>query len=98
MTNKTDNRSDWDGDGSVVVGMFVGLGIITLALFPFMLPAVAVLAIFVLPLLAIPLVLALPIALIAAPFFIARRWRRRRGRLSPARRTATVSLARTAPR
>jgi membrane protein implicated in regulation of membrane protease activity len=91
MENKTDNRSDFDGDGSVVAAMVVGLGILTLTLFPFMLPAIAVLAIFVLPLLAIPLVLALPIALIAAPVLAVRAWRRRRH--AAERRVSTVSIA-----
>jgi hypothetical protein len=93
MTNKTDNRSDWDGDGSVIVAMAVGLGIITLTVFPFMVPALVVLAIFAVPLLALPLVVALPLALIAAPFFAVRAWRRRRRSHAAEARASTVRMA-----
>jgi hypothetical protein len=92
MQTNTHNRSDFGGDGSTVAAMLVGLAIVTLTLFPFMLPAVAVLAIFVLPLLAIPLVVALPLALIAAPFLAVRAWRRRRVRHAADARASTVSI------
>jgi membrane protein implicated in regulation of membrane protease activity len=91
MQTNTHNRSDFGGDASTVAAMLVGLAILTLTLFPFMIPAIAVLAIFVLPLLAIPLVVALPLALIAAPFLAVRAWRRRRRHAADAR-VSTVSI------
>jgi Flp pilus assembly protein TadB len=71
----------------------VGLGIVSFALFPFLLPGIAILAVFALPLLAIPLVVALPIALVAAPVFAVRAVRRRRRRVRAERLGAPVQMA-----
>jgi hypothetical protein len=72
--------------GLEVASMFgVGLGIISFALFPFLLPGIAILVLFALPLvpLLIPVILGIPVWL--AVRSIARR--RRRKRRAPARRT-----------
>jgi membrane protein implicated in regulation of membrane protease activity len=90
METNGDNRSDFDGDGFTVVGMLVGLGIVTLTLFPFMVPALAVLAIFVLPLLAAPIALAVPIALLAVPVLAVRALVRRRRRSGHSTRATSV--------
>ena len=95
METNRDNRSDFDGDGFTVVGMLVGLGIVTLTLFPFMVPALAVLAIFVLPLLAAPIVLAVPIALLAVPVLAVRALVRKRRRSG--QRTGTAALGESVP-
>jgi hypothetical protein len=70
--------------GLEVASMFgVGLGIISFALFPFLLPGIAILVLFALPLvpLLIPVILGIPVWL--AVRSIARRRRKRR---APARR------------
>jgi membrane protein implicated in regulation of membrane protease activity len=95
MQTHTDNRSDFEGDGFTIVGMFVGLGILTLTLFPFMLPALAVLAIFVLPLLALPIVVALPLALLAVPVLAVRALLRKRRRSGHP--TGATALGESAP-
>ena len=95
MQTKTGNRSNFDGDGTVVMGMVVGLGILTLTLFPFVLPGLAVLVIFALPLLAIPLVVALPIALVALPVLAVRARRRRRASARQPRAIGGIARART---
>ena len=62
----------------------VGLGVITFALFPFLIPGLAILALFALPLvpLVIPVILLIPVWLVGRAF--ARRLSRR-ARSGPAR-------------
>jgi hypothetical protein len=58
-----------------------GFGIVSFALFPFLLPGIAVLAVFALPLLVIPLVGLVAAAVVALPLLGARAlWRRARRR------------------
>jgi hypothetical protein len=57
-----------------------GLGIVTMAIFPLLIPGLIVLAIFTLPLLVIPLVGALLAAVIAVPWLVVRALVRRTGR------------------
>jgi len=55
------------------IGWTVGLGMVTMVLFPFALPGIALTVVALLPLLA----LALPVALVAAPILAVRGLRRR---------------------
>jgi hypothetical protein len=57
-----------------------GLGIITFALFPLVIPGVLVLVVFTIPLLVVPLVGGLVAAVIAVPWLAVRALRRRAGR------------------
>jgi hypothetical protein len=63
-----------------LVTWVTGLGIVTMAIFPFLIPGLIVLAIFALPLLVVPLVGALVAAVIAVPWLGVRALRRRVGR------------------
>jgi hypothetical protein len=92
MDTKTSDPYDIDSDGTIV-GIAVGLGILTFAIFPLLIPGLIVLAIFAIPLLALPLVVALPIALLASPFLIVRRLRRRRQRRAAGRSGTTIAMA-----
>ena len=57
-----------------------GLGIVSFALFPFLLPGIAILAVFALPLLVVPIAGGLIAAVIAVPWLVVRALRRRAGR------------------
>ncbi len=59
------------------VSATTGLGILILALAPLAIPFLVLTAVFVLPLLLIPLALGLIGAIVAAPFLLVRRLRRR---------------------
>jgi membrane protein implicated in regulation of membrane protease activity len=65
----TDELSNWG----------VGLGIVTVALFPFAIPIIILTAVALLPLLVPVLALAIVAAVVAAPIALVRRLRRRRG-------------------
>jgi small neutral amino acid transporter SnatA (MarC family) len=57
-----------------------GLGIVSFALFPFLLPGIAILAVFALPLLVVPIAGGLVAAVIAVPWLAVRALRRRAAR------------------
>jgi hypothetical protein len=92
MDTKTSDPYDIDSDGTIV-GIAVGLGIVTFAIFPLLIPGLIVLAIFAVPLLALPLVVALPIALLASPILAVRAFRRRRRRRAADRSGARGAIA-----
>jgi small neutral amino acid transporter SnatA (MarC family) len=56
-----------------------GLGIVSFALFPFLLPGIVILAVFALPLLVVPIAGGLIAAVIAVPWLVVRALRRRAG-------------------
>lgn len=64
----------------------VGLGVITFALFPFLIPGLAILALFALPLipLVIPVILLIPVWLVVRAFTRRLSRRARSGRARPA--------------
>ena len=64
----------------------VGLGVITFALFPFLIPGLAILALFALPLvpLVIPVILLIPVWLIGRAFALQLSRRARSGPARPA--------------
>ena len=62
---------------SETIGWMVGLGMVTMVLFPFALPGIALTVVALLPLLAITVPLALVAALVAAPILAVRGLRRR---------------------
>ena len=62
---------------SETTGWFVGLGMVTMVLFPFALPGIALAVVALLPLLALAVPLALVGALVAGPILAVRGLRRR---------------------
>ena len=87
MDAKTDTGRPMDGVAETT-GWFVGLGMVTMVLFPFALPGIALAVVAVLPL----ALLALPVALVAAPILAVRGLRRR----AEARRAHAVEAERAA--
>jgi len=71
------------------IGWMVGLGMVTMVLFPFALPGIALVVVALLPLLAITVPLALVAALVAAPILAVRGLRRR----AESRRAGAVEAA-----
>jgi hypothetical protein len=74
---------------SEAAGVMIGLGVLTMALFPFALPFLLLTVAFAAPLLLLPLVAALPLAVVAGVVLAIRRIRRRLAAREPARATAT---------
>ena len=60
-----------------------GLGIVTFALFPLLIPGLVVLAVFTVPLLVVPVAIGLLAAVMALPWLVVRAIRRRRRRRRP---------------